>query len=90
MVGNKIIPFIHYFYLGVFKTSIKVPNIIEYDELKKQKFGYIVTFDSLCLHPKILKALAKSGYTKPTEIQLRAIPEIMKGSDLRAMEFKNA
>ncbi|NGX50447.1 MAG: hypothetical protein K1060chlam2_00293, partial [Chlamydiae bacterium] len=25
-----------------------------------------------------------AGYTKPTEIQLRAIPEIMKGSDLRA------
>ena len=43
-----------------------------------------MTFDSLSLHPKILKALAGAGYSKPTKIQKNAIPIILKGSDLRA------
>ncbi|MDJ0651965.1 MAG: DEAD/DEAH box helicase [Simkaniaceae bacterium] len=43
-----------------------------------------MTFDTLSLHPKILKAVTKAGYTKPTKIQSMAIPMIMGGSDLRA------
>lgn len=43
-----------------------------------------MTFDTLNLHPKILQAVVKAGYSKPTKIQLDAIPEILKGSDLRA------
>lgn len=42
------------------------------------------TFEDLGLHPKILKALIESGYTKPTPIQEQAIPKILEGLDLRA------
>ncbi len=43
-----------------------------------------MTFDTLNLHPEILKAVTKAGYTKPTKIQSEAIPMIMGGSDIRA------
>lgn len=43
-----------------------------------------MTFDTLSLHPEILRAVTKAGYTKPTKIQSKAIPMIMGGSDLRA------
>lgn len=43
-----------------------------------------MTFDTLSLHPEILRAVTKAGYTKPTKIQSKAIPMIMDGSDLRA------
>jgi len=39
-------------------------------------------FDSLGLHPGLLKSLAASGYTEPTAVQARAIPEAMAGHDL--------
>ncbi len=41
-------------------------------------------FQELNLHPSILKAIDEAGFTTPTPIQAEAIPEIMKGSDLRA------
>lgn len=41
-------------------------------------------FKELSLHPSILKAIEEAGYTSPTPIQEQAIPEILKGSDLRA------
>lgn len=41
-----------------------------------------ITFDSLNLHPLILKALAKSGYESPTPIQAGAIPHALNGRDL--------
>lgn len=43
-----------------------------------------MTFDTLSLHPDILKAVNKAGYTTPTKIQSKAIPIIMGGSDIRA------
>ncbi len=43
-----------------------------------------MSFDNLSLHPKILKAVAEAGYSEPTKIQLKAIPKIMKGFDIRA------
>jgi len=43
-----------------------------------------MSFEDLNLHPKILKAIAEAGYTKPTPIQEDAIPIIMSGRDLRA------
>ncbi|MGA8164553.1 MAG: DEAD/DEAH box helicase [Waddliaceae bacterium] len=43
-----------------------------------------MTFDNLGLHPKILQALGNAGYSEPTAIQLKAIPKIMKGFDVRA------
>jgi ATP-dependent RNA helicase RhlE len=41
-----------------------------------------VTFASLGLKQPILKSVRDVGYETPTEIQTRAIPEILKGSDL--------
>ncbi|WP_420422398.1 DEAD/DEAH box helicase [Simkania sp.] len=43
-----------------------------------------MTFNNLCLHPKILKAVDKVGYPKPTQIQEKAIPKIIRGFDIRA------
>lgn len=43
-----------------------------------------MTFDSFNLDSKILQAIAKMGYSTPTKIQMQAIPEVLKGSDLRA------
>ena len=39
-------------------------------------------FSELNLNPELLEAVAKLGYTKPTEIQAKAIPHLMKGGDL--------
>lgn len=41
-------------------------------------------FKEFSFHPPILKAIEEAGYTSPTPIQEQAIPEILKGSDLRA------
>jgi superfamily II DNA/RNA helicase len=41
-------------------------------------------FKELNLHTNLLKAIAEIGHTTPTPIQAQAIPEILKGSDLRA------
>jgi len=43
-----------------------------------------MTFDNLGLHPKVLKAVALVGYAEATQIQLKAIPKISRGFDLRA------
>lgn len=48
-----------------------------------KKWNYM-TFNTLNLDPKLLKVLEESGFVNPTPIQSSAIPEIMKGSDLRA------
>ena len=39
-------------------------------------------FESLGLSPLLLRAVYDSGYTKPTPIQARGIPEVLKGKDL--------
>jgi superfamily II DNA/RNA helicase len=44
----------------------------------------VPTFESLDLHPSILKAVAEAGYTNPTPIQAQAIPEILDGRDILA------
>lgn len=43
-----------------------------------------VTFESLNLHPSILKAVAEAGYVNPTPIQAQAIPAVLDGRDLLA------
>jgi superfamily II DNA/RNA helicase len=40
------------------------------------------TFDSLNLHPQILKALHDCGYDTPTPVQAQAIPALLQGTDL--------
>jgi superfamily II DNA/RNA helicase len=42
------------------------------------------TFESLNLHPTLLKALSESGYTQPTPVQAQAIPVVLTGQDLMA------
>ncbi len=39
-------------------------------------------FDSLGLAPEILRSVVEAGYTEPTDVQLRAIPAAIAGSDL--------
>lgn len=43
-----------------------------------------MSFQNLNLHPLILKAIQKSGYTAPTPIQKKAIPELISGADVIA------
>jgi superfamily II DNA/RNA helicase len=52
--------------------------------LKGTTLSSVSTFESLNLHPLILKAVEEAGYTTPTPIQAQAIPEIMAGRDLMA------
>jgi len=42
-------------------------------------------FDTLGLNPTLLKALVKAGFTQPTPIQVRAIPEVMAGRDIMGL-----
>ncbi len=44
----------------------------------------LITFESLDLHPSILKAVAEAGYINPTPIQAQAIPDILDGRDILA------
>jgi superfamily II DNA/RNA helicase len=39
-------------------------------------------FETLGLNKAILEAIAATGYTEPTDVQARAIPEILAGSDV--------
>jgi ATP-dependent RNA helicase RhlE len=41
-----------------------------------------ITFESMGLNKALLTALAATGYEKPTPIQAKAIPDVMKGKDL--------
>ncbi|HSR01302.1 MAG TPA: DEAD/DEAH box helicase, partial [Methylophilaceae bacterium] len=43
-----------------------------------------MTFESLDLHPSILKAVAEAGYINPTPIQAQAIPAVLDGRDILA------
>ena len=44
----------------------------------------VSTFESLNLHPSILKAVEEAGYTTPTPIQAQAIPAALEGRDILA------
>jgi superfamily II DNA/RNA helicase len=46
--------------------------------------GTILSFESLNLHPTLIRALEESGYTAPTPIQAQAIPVVTEGHDLMA------
>lgn len=43
-----------------------------------------LNFENLGLAPELLKALAESGYTTPTPIQVQAIPVALAGGDIMA------
>ena len=40
------------------------------------------TFDTLALAAPILEAIKAAGYTEPTPVQARAVPEALNGRDL--------
>lgn len=42
-------------------------------------------FEQYPISPKILKALAEAGFKRPTDIQFKAIPSILKGDDVMAI-----
>ncbi|MCL1886983.1 MAG: DEAD/DEAH box helicase [Betaproteobacteria bacterium] len=41
-----------------------------------------MSFETLGLHPSILKALVKTSYNTPTPVQQQAIPAVLQGKDL--------
>ena len=41
-----------------------------------------VTFEQLGLSPAVLRAISEMGFEQPTEIQARAIPAVLSGSDI--------
>lgn len=43
-----------------------------------------MSFESLALHPNILKSVSEQGFTEPSEIQVEAIPYILDGKDVMA------
>ncbi len=43
-----------------------------------------ITFESLDLHPTLLRAVLEAGYTNPTAVQAQAIPDALKGRDIMA------
>lgn len=43
-----------------------------------------MSFESLALHPNILKSVSEQGFTEPSEIQVEAIPHILDGKDVMA------
>ncbi|MEW6169365.1 MAG: DEAD/DEAH box helicase [Pseudomonadota bacterium] len=43
-----------------------------------------MSFDSLGLAPGLMRAVAEQGYSTPTPIQSRAVPEVLAGRDLLA------
>ena len=43
---------------------------------------FTMTFETLGLHTSLLRAIADSGYTAPTAVQLQAVPAAIAGRDL--------
>lgn len=41
-----------------------------------------MTFETLGLHTSLLRAIADTGYTEPTAVQLKSIPAAIAGRDL--------
>ena len=49
---------------------------------RNQTLGYMTTFSELSLDPRVLQAVAESGYNTPTPIQAQAIPHALEGRDV--------
>ncbi len=44
-----------------------------------------MNFQNFCFHPAITEGVKKAGFVTPTPIQRKAIPEILKGSDVMGL-----
>mmetsp|Transcript_20389 Transcript_20389/g.52984 ORF Transcript_20389/g.52984 Transcript_20389/m.52984 type:complete len:610 (-) Transcript_20389:101-1930(-) len=89
-------------YVEPLKTSWRVPRAIEalgaaaHDGLRK-KFHIgvegadcpppIPTFDHMKVHPAIVKMLAAKGITRPTPIQMQALPLLLQGRDMVGVAY---
>lgn len=58
-------------------TAGLVTNVRSADFTKED-----MTFESLGLHPSVLKALTEAGYTEPTPVQAQAVPAGIEGRDM--------
>ena len=55
---------------------------VRFSQSVRMKVTTLNSFTELELSQPLLKALAQEGYDKPTPIQARAIPDLLKGRDL--------
>ena len=55
---------------------------VERAAARERQTALSTTFESMGLNKALLQALASEGYTKPTPIQEKAIPDVMAGKDL--------
>ena len=60
--------------------TVEVPSIADAPSTNASKS----TFDSFNLDPRLLQALAKSGYSEPTAVQTRVIPLAQEGKNVLA------
>lgn len=59
------------------RLAIAAPTIF-YPSSTKERMN----FSEIALSPEIQKAIEAEGYTQPTPIQAKAIPEVLNGRDL--------
>lgn len=76
---------------ALFENGVEMGiNFDKYDNIEVSVTGenapqrYIETFEEAGLRSLVIENIKKSGYTKPTPIQKRALPIIMSGRDVMA------
>src|SRR6267154_3985061 len=67
-----------------YKLCFNVKSCYRNSIFYQNEYQIFMNFKELNLHQNILRAIEEVGYTSPTPIQEQAIPEILKGLDLRA------
>lgn len=66
------------------KISLSFAYYIRGDKETVISQTFFMSFQSLGLSPALLKAIDKQGYTEPSPIQAKAIPQVLKGKDVLA------
>lgn len=62
-----------------------VMHFQEYGDHSLLSGGFIMRFDQYHISPDIKESLAELGFKRPTDIQYKAIPSILKGEDVLAI-----
>jgi ATP-dependent RNA helicase RhlE len=81
VTGDRITFIIQKQEKGLAALEIK-PLVEENEALQSDQAGIGINFTDLDLSPEILHAIRDTSYVKPTPIQARAIPIVLKGQDL--------
>jgi ATP-dependent RNA helicase RhlE len=64
-------------------AALEIRRLVEENEtLQSDQAGIGINFPDLDLSPELLRGIRDAGYVKPTPIQARAIPVVLKGQDL--------